>query len=302
MGELGRGEQSARMKAIILRGLLWAAVATADQSHHQSFKQGNSPAVHVSVHKPHGAVHALVHSQPAASPQSVHGYGGYEKPIVGVHAPAALPYHAPEPYHAPIVHPQPYHAPESYHAPEPYHPPAPVYHSPAPLHVPAPIHAPLVHHAPVHHAAVHHAPLAHHAVHHAAVHHAPAVVPAPVVHHAPVVHTPAYHAPAPHYKEPTEPYSYEYAVSDDYSKASYHAGQSSDEHGAVTGSYSVALPDGRTQHVHYTADHVNGYVAEVTYEGTAHYEEVAPYHAPPRPAYHAPAPPAYHAPLPAYHA
>merc|ERR1711981_180744 len=242
----GRGEQSARMKAIILRGLLCAAVATADQSHHQSFKQGNSPAVHVSVHKPHGAVHALVHSQPAASPQSVHGYGGYEKPIVGVHAPAALPYHAPEPYHAPIVHPQP------------YHPPAPVYHSPAPLHVPAPIHTPLVHHAPV----------AHHAVHHAAVHHAPAVVPAPVVHHAPVVHTPAYHAPpkpvyhappkpvyhapAPHYKEPTEPYSYEYAVSDDYSKASYHAGQSSDEHGAVTGSYSVALPDGRTQHVHYT--------------------------------------------------
>merc|ERR1712025_785027 len=115
MGELGRGEQSARMKAIILRGLLCAAVATADQSHHQSFKQGNSPAVHVSVHKPHGAVHALVHSQPAASPQSVHGYGGYEKPIVGVHAPAALPYHhAPEPYHAP--------APPAYHAPLPaYH-------------------------------------------------------------------------------------------------------------------------------------------------------------------------------------
>jgi len=120
------------------------------------------------------------------------------------------------------------------------------------------------------------------------------------VYHAPP--KPVYHAPAPHYKEPTEPYSYEYAVSDDYSKASYHAGQSSDEHGAVTGSYSVALPDGRTQHVHYTADHVNGYVAEVTYEGTAHYEEVAPYHAPPKPAYHAPAPPAYHAPLPAYHA
>merc|ERR1712088_1167556 len=285
MGELGRGEQSARMKAIILRGLLWAAVATADQSHHQSFKQGNSPAVHVSVHKPHGAVHALVHSQPAASPQSVHGYGGYEKPIVGVHAPAALPYHhAPEPYHAPIVH----HAPEPYHAPAPYHPPAPVYHSPAPLVHHAPVHHAAVHHAPVHHAAVHHAPVAHHAIHHAPVVHAP---PKPV-----------YHAPEPHYKEPTEPYSYEYAVSDDYSKASYHAGQSSDEHGAVTGSYSVALPDGRTQHVHYTADHVNGYVAEVTYEGTAHYEEVAPYHAPPRPAYHAPAPPAYHAPLPAYHA
>merc|ERR1712223_1012321 len=149
MGELGRGEQSARMKAIILGGFLCAAVVTADQSHHQSFKQGNSPAVHVSVHKPHGAVHALVHSQPAASPQSVHGYGGYEKPIVGVHAPAALPY-APEPYHAPVVH----------HAPEPYHAAAPAYHPPAPVYVPAPV----VHPAPVHHAAVHHAP-----VHHAPV-------------------------------------------------------------------------------------------------------------------------------------
>merc|ERR1712165_362791 len=296
--------QSARMKAIILGGFLCAAVVTADQSHHQSFKQGNSPAVHVSVHKPHGAVHALVHSQPAASPQSVHGYGGYEKPIVGVHAPAALPY-APEPYHAPVVH----HAPEPYHAPAPaYHPPAPVYHSPAPIHVPAPlvhpapVHHAAVHHAPVHHAAVHHAPVAHHAVHHAPVVHAPAYhAPPKPVYHAPPP-KPVYHAPEPHYKEPTEPYSYEYAVSDDYSKANYHAGQTSDEHGSVTGSYSVALPDGRTQHVHYTADHVNGYVAEVTYEGTAHYDDVAPYHPPPKPAYHAPAPPAYHAPLPAYHA
>ena len=67
--------------------------------------------------------------------------------------------------------------------------------------------------------------------------------------------------------------------------------------GNVEGSYSVALPDGRTQHVTYHADHYNGYTAEVTYEGEAHYDP-APYHAP-APAYHAPAP-AYHAPSP-YH-
>ena len=34
---------------------------------------------------------------------------------------------------------------------------------------------------------------------------------------------------------------------------------------------SVLLPDGRVQHVKYQADHHSGYVADVTYEGTAHY-------------------------------
>ena len=73
----------------------------------------------------------------------------------------------------------------------------------------------------------------------------------------------------------------------------------------ILGSYSVALPDGRTQHVKYHADHHGGYVAEVTYEGTAVYpDHPAPYH-PPKPAYapapvHKPAPPVYHPPP--YHA
>merc|ERR1711874_472590 len=52
------------------------------------------------------------------------------------------------------------------------------------------------------------------------------------------------------------------------------------------GSYSVALPDGRTQHVAYKADGYAGYVADVTYDGTAVYPDApAPYHAAPVPAY-----------------
>ena len=178
-----------------------------------------------------------------------------------------------------------------HHAPHLAHPVHPVAH---PVH--HAVHAPVHHavHAPVHHAV--HAPV-HHAVHAPAPYH-----PAPVVHHpapyhpapyapvhpapyapAPVVHKPAY-APAP-YVEPKgkeEPYAFQYGVSDDYSKANFNAAESSDGN-VVSGSYSVALPDGRIQHVKYTADHYNGYVAEVTYEGTPVYPEAKPYA--PAPAY-----------------
>merc|ERR1712106_468035 len=148
--------------------------------------------------------------------------------------------------------------------------------------------------APLHHA-VHAAPLAH-AVHAAPViaHHAPvahAVHAAPVIAHAapayaaPVVAPPAYHEPA--YKETPEPYTYTYGVADDYTRANFSAAEASDVNGVVSGSYSVALPDGRTQHVNYTSDHVNGYVAEVTYEGVPVYPEAEPYVPAPAPAYHA---------------
>ena len=82
--------------------------------------------------------------------------------------------------------------------------------------------------------------------------------PAPAYHaptpayHAPA---PAYHASAPTYKEPAHPYSYSYGVHDNYSGNHYNAGETSDGSGNVEGSYSVALPDGRTQHVNYHADH-----------------------------------------------
>ena len=254
-------------------------------------KHGNAPAVSVSVHKPHGGYVASVASQPHAAPQSVHGYGGYEKPIAAVHAPAALPHHgsyhpapayAPEPYPpAPAYAPEPYHPTPVYH-PKPYHP-APTY-TPKPYH-PAPVYTPAPYHPepePYHPAPYHPKPEPYHP--------APAYKPAP------------YH-PAPAYKEPEyegppEPYTYEYAVADDYSKAAFKAHETSDGK-AVQGSYSVNLPDGRTQHVTYTADHYNGYIAEVTYEGTPVYPEEKPYHPAPAPYHPAPAP--YH-PKPApYH-
>ena len=117
---------------------------------------------------------------------------------------------------------------------------------------------------------------------------APAYGPAPVAYKP----TPAYHAET--YPDEISPYTYTYAVADDYSEANFNAEETSDGASNVQGSYSVALPDGRIQHVGYTSDGYNGYVADVTYEGTAVYPEEKPYHAP-APAY-APAPvPAYHA-------
>ena len=113
----------------------------------------------------------------------------------------------------------------------------------------------------------------------------PAYAPAPAPAYAP---KPAY-APAPEYAD--EPYTYEYGVKDDYSKAAFNAAETADASGNVLGSYSVALPDGRIQHVKYTADNYNGYVADVSYEGVAAYPEVKPYApAPYAPAPYAPAP------------
>merc|ERR1712226_163613 len=116
------------------------------------------------------------------------------------------------------------------------------------------VHSPLVAHGV-------HAPLLGHGVHAPVVAHA---VHAPVVaHHA--VHSPSYHA-APAYDTPS-PYTYSYAASDDYSKANFNAAESSDGAGNAEGSYSVALPDGRIQHVNYHVNDYDGYVADVTYDG-----------------------------------
>ena len=97
------------------------------------------------------------------------------------------------------------------------------------------------------------------------------------------------------YKEPPKPYNYQYGVADDYSKANFQHTEAQDGNvkknfitdiliallqGNVKGQYVIALPDGRIQTTKYTADHVNGYIAEVTYQGKPVYpKEVKPYSA-----------------------
>ena len=92
---------------------------------------------------------------------------------------------------------------------------------------------------------------------------------------APIV---PYHAPA--VVEAPKPYAFQYGVSDDYSGANFQQSETSDTK-AVTGSYSVDLPDGRKQTVTYHADPLTdgGFVADVTYEGTASYPDT-PVHKP----------------------
>jgi len=215
-------------------------------------------------------------------------HSGHFAPHVG---PAVVSHAAPvvaHAVHAPVAHAV--HAPVAHavHAPVVAHPVAHAVHAPVVAHPVA--HA--VHAAPViARPVVHAAPVVAHAVH-APVVHRPVVHAAPVVAHAvhaPVVAhaAPAYHAPAPAYADEVSPYTYTYAVADDYSKANFNAEETSDGASNVQGGYSVALPDGRIQHVKYSSNAYDGYVADVTYEGTAQYPEApAPGYAP-APAYHA---------------
>merc|ERR1712025_1105345 len=102
------------------------------------------------------------------------------------------------------------------------------------------------------HGVAHAAPVLAHAVH-APVHHA--------VHAAPVVAHPVAHAVVADDLAEQSPYTFTYAVADDYSKSSFNAEESSDGASNVAGSYSVALPDGRIQHVKYTSNGYDGFVA-----------------------------------------
>ena len=94
----------------------------------------------------------------------------------------------------------------------------------------------------------------------------------------------------PYQEEAPKPYAFEYGVEDSYSGAAFGQTETSDAK-LTNGNYRVALPDGRTQIVTYTADPYGygGFVADVKYEGTAVYPEhkPAPHPAPYKPVPHA---------------
>ncbi|CAH2987389.1 unnamed protein product [Chilo suppressalis] len=76
-----------------------------------------------------------------------------------------------------------------------------------------------------------------------------------------------------HHHEPGMPFDFSYAVNEDGNDYSHNAISDGD---VTRGEYRVALPDGRTQVVKYTADWKNGFNAEVTYEGEARYPDQQP--------------------------
>merc|ERR1712141_619501 len=75
-------------------------------------------------------------------------------------------------------------------------------------------------------------------------------------------------------------------MGDTYSGNDYGHKESREDK-VTTGSYHVALPDGRVQRVTYSVDGYGGYKAEVTYEGEPKYEpyEPKPYVPKPKPSY-----------------
>ena len=105
--------------------------------------------------------------------------------------------------------------------------------------------------------------------------------PPPPYHPAPV------YGKGPVYEQTPPVYAYEYGVKDGYSGADFAKNENQDASGNVAGSYVVHLPDGRVQTVTYTADHYNGYVADVKYEGVPQYppEPKGGYGPHPAPAY-----------------
>ena len=68
---------------------------------------------------------------------------------------------------------------------------------------------------------------------------------------------------------PAKPYSYAYEVVDPAGGNAYGHRETSSGTGLIEGEYRVVLPDTRTQIVKYSVSAETGYVAEVSYEGTA---------------------------------
>jgi len=123
---------------------------------------------------------------------------------------------------------------------------------------------------------------------------APVEAPAPVAVPAPIYAPAPAYAAAPSYNPAA--YNFAWEVLDTYSANDFgHTETRNDK--LTTGSYHVALPDGRVQTVTYTVDGYGGYSAQVSYDGQAAFPEYKPAPYKPAPAY-VPAPAPYH-PAPA---
>ena len=72
------------------------------------------------------------------------------------------------------------------------------------------------------------------------------------------------------YDERPDPFHFQYGVHDDKYYTDFSEVRSGDEAGNIKGEYTVALPDGRIQHVIYHADgNYGGTIMEVKYDGEA---------------------------------
>merc|ERR1711887_265042 len=72
-----------------------------------------------------------------------------------------------------------------------------------------------------------------------------------------------------------DPFHFQYAVHDAKYYTDFSEARTGDEAGNIKGEYSVALPDGRIQHVIYHADgNYGGTVMDVKYDGKAHHPDI----------------------------
>merc|ERR1712186_281993 len=213
MGSRSRKLELSKMKAFVCFAAVLAAASAAPQvlvGHGVAHAVAHPVAVggqstHQSVSTAHGEQRTLVQSKAFGATHSSVAQADNSKglseiqPSIAANRPVPVGHAAVVPVAAHVAHPVAHHA---------------VAHA-----------APVVAHAahPIAHHAVHHAaPVLAHPVAHA-VHAAPVVHAAPIVHAAPVVHAVAHAAPVAVHAvgdlAEVSPYTYNYGVADDYSKA-----------------------------------------------------------------------------------